>query len=93
MHAVRAQTEGAERFIMVDPAYERLGRFCVNFKDIIRLDPKKVSVKDKVMYLIDGYGADIVITVCPARQAQVEGIEMLGSKGRISLFGGLLKDD
>jgi L-iditol 2-dehydrogenase len=43
--------------------------------------------------LTDGYGADVVITACPAKQAQVEGLEILGSRGRISLFGGLPKDD
>ncbi|MCX8082829.1 MAG: zinc-dependent dehydrogenase [bacterium] len=93
MHAVLAYAEGATKVIMVDPAYERLERFGKNFGDIILLDPRKVSVKDEIKKLTDGYGADVVITACPAKQAQVEGIEILGSKGRISLFGGLPKDD
>jgi len=93
MHAVLAKAEGASKVIMIDPAYERLEKFGKNFGDIILLDPKKVSVKEEVIRLTDGYGADVVITACPAKQAQIEGLEILGSKGRISLFGGLPKDD
>lgn len=93
MHAVIAQASGADRVIMVDPAYERLEKFGKGFKDIIFLDPKKVNVKEEVARQTDGYGADVVITACPAKQAQIEGLEILGSKGRISLFGGLPKDD
>ncbi|MCM8760277.1 MAG: alcohol dehydrogenase catalytic domain-containing protein [Candidatus Omnitrophica bacterium] len=93
MHAVIAQAKGAEKVIMIDPAYERLEKFGKNFRDLILLNPKKVNVKDEILHLTGGYGADVVITACPAKQAQVEGLEILGSKGRISLFGGLPKDD
>ena len=93
MHAVIAQADGAEKVIMVDPSYERIEHFGKNFDNIIFLDPKKTNIKDYVMQLTKGYGADVVITACPAKQAQIEGIEMLGSKGRISLFGGLPKDN
>jgi L-iditol 2-dehydrogenase len=93
MHAVIARAEGAEKVIMVDPAYERIEHFGKQFDDIIFLDPKKTNVKDYVMQITKGYGADVVITACPAKQAQIEGLDILGSKGRISLFGGLPKDN
>ncbi|MCM8821155.1 MAG: zinc-binding dehydrogenase, partial [Candidatus Omnitrophica bacterium] len=93
MHTVIAQAEGAEKVIMIDPAYQRLEKFGKNFRDIILLNPKEVSVKKEILRLTGGYGADVVITACPAKQAQIEGLEILGSKGRISLFGGLPKDD
>ncbi len=93
MHAVLAQAAGAERVIMTDPAYERLEKFGKQFGGLMLLDPKKVKIKDEVFRLTGGYGADVVITACPAKQAQVEGLELLGSRGRISLFGGLPKDD
>ncbi|MDD3726544.1 MAG: alcohol dehydrogenase catalytic domain-containing protein [Candidatus Ratteibacteria bacterium] len=93
MHAVLALAEGAEKVIMVDPVYERLEKFGRHFGDILLLDPKKINVKDEVMKQTGGYGADVVITACPAKQAQIEGLGLLGSKGRISLFGGLPKDD
>ena len=85
MHAVLAQAAGAERVIMTDPAYERLEKFGKQFGGLMLLDPKKVKIKDEVFRLTGGYGADVVITACPAKQAQVEGLELLGS-GRISLF-------
>ncbi|MBN1444698.1 MAG: zinc-dependent dehydrogenase [Candidatus Omnitrophica bacterium] len=93
MHAVLAQASGASMLIMADPAYERLEKFGKQFKGLILLNPKKTSIKDEVLRLTDGYGADVVITACPAKQAQVEGLEILGSRGRISFFGGLPKDD
>ncbi len=93
MHAVLAQASGAGLVIMADPAYERLEKFGKQFKGLTLLNPKKSSIKEEVLRLTDGYGADVVITACPAKQAQVEGLEILGSHGRISLFGGLPKDD
>lgn len=93
MHAVLAQASGAERAIVADPDYERLERFGRQFEGLILLNPAKTGVKDEVFKLTGGYGADVVITACPAKQAQAEGLEILGSRGRISLFGGLPKDD
>ncbi len=92
-HAVLAQASGAERVIISDPAFDRLEKFGRQFDGLILLDPSKTSVKEEVMKLTGGYGADVVITACPAKKAQIEGLELLGSKGRISLFGGLPKDD
>jgi len=91
MHAVLAQALGADKVIIIDPVYERLEMFGKQFEGLILLDPKKVSIKDEVLRLTDGYGADVVITACPAKQAQIEGLEILGSRGRMSLFGGLSK--
>jgi len=93
MHAVLAQASGAGMVIVTDPAYERLERFGKQFAGLHLLDPGRVKIKEEVARLTGGYGADVVITACPAKQAQVEGLEILGSRGRISLFGGLPKDD
>ncbi len=93
MHAALAMSSGASRVIMVDPAYERLEMFGKQFEGLILLDPKKTSIKDEVLRLTNDYGADVVITACPAKQAQTEGLEILGSKGRISMFGGLPRDN
>ncbi|HNS31468.1 MAG TPA: zinc-dependent dehydrogenase [bacterium] len=93
MHAVLAQASGADRVIVSDPAYDRLEKFGKQFAGLILLDPAKTSLKEEVLKLTGGYGADVVITACPSKQAQAEGLEILGSKGRISLFGGLPKDN
>ncbi len=93
MHAVLAHASGADNVIVSDPAYDRLERFGRQFEGLILIDPTKVTLKEEVMKLTGGYGADVVITACPSPQAQVEGLEILGSKGRISLFGGLPKNN
>ncbi len=38
-----------------------------------------------------GAGADVVITACPAPEAQGQGLELLAPFGRLCLFGGLPK--
>ncbi|MCK9266262.1 zinc-dependent dehydrogenase [bacterium] len=93
MHAVLAQASGAKHVIVSDPSYQRLKQFGSQFEGLILVDPATTNLKEEVNKLTNGYGADVVITACPAKQAQIEGLELLGSKGRISLFGGLPKDN
>ncbi|HOL67536.1 MAG TPA: zinc-dependent dehydrogenase [bacterium] len=93
MHACLAKAEGASQVLVVDPDFERLERFGKKFEGLILLDPKKVKVKEEVARLTAGAGADVVITACPVKQAQLDGLEILAGRGRISFFGGLPKDD
>jgi len=93
MHARLAQARGAERVVVVDPAFERLQRFGRQFEGLLLMDPAAVDVKEEVRKMTGGFGADVVITACPVKQAQIDGLQMLGSRGRISFFGGLPKDD
>ncbi len=93
MHAVLAQAEGAEKVIVVDPAYDRLQKFGSQFPGLLLWDPAKVNVAEAVLKETGGCGADVVITACPVKKAQTDGLALLGSRGRISLFGGLPKDD
>jgi len=92
MHSVLAKAQGGSKVIIVDPAYERLEKFGKSFPDIILLDGKS-NFKEKIMQITDNVGPDVVITACPSKQAQIDGIELLAEKGRISFFGGLPKDD
>lgn len=92
MHSVLAKAEGAEKVIVVDPAYQRLEKFGKEFPFLILLDGNG-NFKEEIMKLTDGFGPDVVITACPARQAQMDGLGLLGSKGRISFFGGLPKNN
>jgi L-iditol 2-dehydrogenase len=48
---------------------------------------------DEVLKLTDGQGADAVITAAAAKAAQEQALPMAARSGRISLFGGLPKDD
>jgi L-iditol 2-dehydrogenase len=93
MHACLAVAYGCKNVVIVDPAYDRLIKFGKNFENIIFLNPNEVDIKKEIMKMTDGFGADVVITACPAKKAQIDAIEISGSKGRISFFGGLPKDD
>jgi len=93
MHANLAKAEGAEKVIIIDPAFERLEKFGKQFENLILLDPNSLNIKDGIKKQTNGSGADVVITACPSKQAQMDGIEILGSKGRISFFGGLPKNN
>jgi L-iditol 2-dehydrogenase len=48
---------------------------------------------DATRKLTDGRGADVVITATGAGQAQEQALEMTAPRGRISLFGGLPRDN
>jgi L-iditol 2-dehydrogenase len=93
MHASLAKAAGADRVIVTDPAFDRLENFGRKFNFLTLIDPRKKDIKQEVDKLTEGFGADVVITACPSKQAQMQGFQLLGSKGRISLFGGLPKDD
>ncbi len=93
MHAELVKASGCKNVVIVDPAYDRLLKFGKNFENIILLNPNEVDIKEEIMKMTDGFGADVVITACPAKKAQIDAIEITGSKGRISFFGGLPKDD
>lgn len=93
MHANLAQAEGAEKVIVIDPAFERLEEFGRQFEELILWNPNSLNIREEIEKQTGGYGVDVVITACPAKKAQMDGIELLGSKGRISFFGGLPKDN
>jgi len=93
MHAILARASGAERVIMIDPAFERLERFASLFSDLILIDPLKQNTVERVKDITGGFGADVIITACPAKQAQIESFSIAAPHSRISFFGGLPKDD
>ena len=93
MHAVLAKAAGADKIIMTDPAFSRLETFAKKFTGIILIDPGKENVPARVREITDDFGADVVITACPAKQAQIEALSVVAPRGRISFFGGLPKDD
>lgn len=93
MHAVLAGDSGAENVIMIDPAFDRLTRFGSLFEKLILLNPNSENTVKKVKEITNNFGADVVITACPAKQAQLESFSIVAPHGRISFFGGLPKDD
>ncbi|MCM8815416.1 MAG: alcohol dehydrogenase catalytic domain-containing protein [Candidatus Omnitrophica bacterium] len=93
MHAVLAQASGAERIIMLDPAYGRLEKFASLFSNLTLINPLVENTVERIKKITDGSGADVIITACPAKQAQIESFSIAAPRARISFFGGLPKDD
>jgi len=57
------------------------------------IDGSEVDVVEKVLELTGGRGADVIITATAANVTQEQAISMAARNGRISVFGGLPKND
>jgi L-iditol 2-dehydrogenase len=89
MHAKISRLAGASRVILNDSHPERL--------EMARsLDPSFLTVHGdvagEVAELTEGRGPDVVITACPAPEAQSMAVEVAAVNGRVVFFGGLPKD-
>jgi L-iditol 2-dehydrogenase len=89
MHAKLARLGGAAKVVLNDIAAERLA-ICQ------KLEPGLVTVAgevgERIMALTGGRGADVVITACPAPEAQVTALKVAAMNGRVLFFGGLPAD-
>lgn len=92
LHVRLARARGASRVILVDVNPTRLelaGRVGADaLVDGSAGDPVKA-----ILDLTDGRGADVVITAAASKAAQEQAPLMTMPRGRISLFGGLPRDD
>jgi L-iditol 2-dehydrogenase len=93
MHVMLARAKGAERVFMVEINADRLKLA----GDLVELDATiDASAQDPVEAirdLTDGRGVDVSIVAAGSGRAQVQAIDMAAPRGRISLFGGLPKDN
>jgi L-iditol 2-dehydrogenase len=93
LHVRLARARGAAKVILIDLNAERL-RIAA---DLVHPDVAIASESgDPVQAVLDatgGRGADVVITAAASATAQEQGIRMLARRGRLSLFGGLAKDN
>lgn len=89
MHAKISKLAGAARVILNDTHPERL--------ELARqIDPSFLTihgdVRSEIARITDGRGPDVIITACPAPEAQTLAVEIAAVNGRIIFFGGLPKD-
>ena len=92
LHVRLARARGAEQVILVDVNPSRLelaGRLAAD----ALVDGSAVDPVAAVLDLTDGRGADVVITAAASKAAQEQAPRMAKARGRISLFGGLPRDD
>lgn len=92
LHIRLARARGAARVILADINRGRLDLASRAQPDAV-IESGNEDPIDAVRKLTDGRGADVVITATGAGQAQEQALEMAARRGRISLFGGLPRDN
>lgn len=92
LHAQIAKLRGAINIVMVDLNQERLD-MARKFGATHFVNSVKENVVEKVKNITDGRGADVVIVAAPTAEPHQQGLEMLRKEGRLSIFGGLNKDN
>jgi len=93
LHVRLARARGAARVVLVDLNADRLRRAADLVAPDATIVAGEVDVVDAVLKLTDGRGADVVITAAASGAAQEQALRMVAPQGRISLFGGLPKDN
>lgn len=91
MHVELARVSGATKIILADISAKRLN-LAQRVKADLYVNSRQEDLVERVLKETKGEGADVVITACPSPQAQQQALEMTGSRGRISFFGGLPHD-
>jgi L-iditol 2-dehydrogenase len=92
LHVRLARARGARTIVLADINHDRLD-LAARAEPDAAIDSSKEDPIDAVRKLTDGRGADVVITATGVGQAQEQALEMTAPRGRISLFGGLPKDN
>ncbi|MBX6750857.1 MAG: alcohol dehydrogenase catalytic domain-containing protein [Micromonosporaceae bacterium] len=93
LHVRLARARGAARVVLVDLNADRLRRAADLVAPDATIVAGEVDVVDAVLKLTDGRGADVVITAAASGAAQEQALRMVAPQGRISLFGGLPRDN
>lgn len=93
LHVLLARSRGAARIIQVELNRARLDAAAAVVRPDAVVCAAETDAVDAVLKLTDGVGADVVVTAAAAGSAQEQALLMAARSGRISLFGGLPKDD
>ncbi|MCD8349697.1 MAG: alcohol dehydrogenase catalytic domain-containing protein [Planctomycetaceae bacterium] len=92
MHAQLAFRKGASKVFMVEINEHRIAMAKSVLPDLIIINSQKVNLVDAVMQETGGRGVDVAITACSVGSAQVDAMNIIAKRGRVSLFGGLPKE-
>jgi L-iditol 2-dehydrogenase len=93
LHVRLARARGASRVVLVDVNAERLHMAADLVAPDAALVSGEVDVVDEIAKRTDGRGVDVVIVAAASGRAQEQAVQLAARQGRISLFGGLPKDD
>jgi len=92
LHVRLARARSASKVFVIDVNPRRLELAARLGADAL-IDASSQDPVTAVRDLTDGRGADVVITAAASKIAQEQALSMAVARGRISLFGGLPKDD
>lgn len=92
LHVRLARARGAARVVVVELNRDRLDRAAALVAPDAAVCAADVDPVDAVLKFTDGRGADVVVTAAASGAAQEQAVQMAARQGRISLFGGLPKD-
>lgn len=93
LHVRVARANGARRVFLVDLNEERLAEASAAVRPDATVQPSACDPVERILELTDGRGADVAITAAASGAAQEQALGMLARRGRLSLFGGLPKDN
>jgi L-iditol 2-dehydrogenase len=93
LHVRLARARGASEIALVERSTARLEMSSARVTPDEAIDSSKDDAVDAVLKLTQGRGADVIVTAAASGRAQEEAVQMAARGGRISLFGGLPKDD
>lgn len=92
LHVRLARARGAARVVLVELNRDRIDRAAALVAPDAAVCAADVDPVDAVLKFTDGRGADVVVTAAASGAAQEQAVQMAARQGRISLFGGLPKD-
>jgi L-iditol 2-dehydrogenase len=93
LHVRLARARGAAKVFLVERSTLRLAMSSERVSPDAAIDTSKDDAIDAVLKLTEGRGADVIITAAASGSAQEDALQMAARGGRISLFGGLPKDE
>ena len=93
LHVRVARARGAARVFLVEVNAERLARAAAIVKPDAAIDASVADAVEEVLQRTEGRGADVAITAAASGAAQEQAQRLMAPGGRVSLFGGLPKDD
>jgi L-iditol 2-dehydrogenase len=88
LHLTLAKLSGGGVVVVSDLIEERLEKARGMGADHT-INPQRSDVKETVLKLTQGRGADVIVTACPIHSVQEQSLELAAPFGRICFFGGL----
>ncbi len=91
LHVLLAGAAGAAQVIVSEP-HPRRRADAEELGATVGIDPTAEDLRERVLEVTDGLGADVVITAVPVPAVQEQSLELAAVGGRINFFGGLPKE-